>query len=182
MKLKKSMQISLCGLLAAIMIVVMLLGSIVPFASILCPALAGLFMVPVIRECGSRLSFILFLGVSMLSLLLIPDKEIALLFTFLFGLYPLLRLYMDKIHPHPLRIVIKLLLCNLLLLLVYSLLFFVISPALFQAKFSGKALWFLIVILVMTNLAFLLYDKCLARITFLYEYKLRNKLFRTIGR
>ena len=178
MKLRKSMQIALCGLLGAIMVVTMLLGSIFPLTTILCPAIAGLFFIPVVRECGLSSTLILYITVSILSLLLIPDKEAALLYVLLLGPYPLVRPLFNRIPFQPIQILVKLVFCNILVAVVYALLLFIIAPAAFVSEFSAYTTATLLVLLGMTNLAFLLYDLCLNRISFLYEYKLRNQIFR----
>jgi hypothetical protein len=175
LKLNKSKQIALCGLLGAMMVVTMLLGSIFPLTSILCPALAGLFLIPANRECGFGFALMLYICVSVLSLLLVPDKEAALLFSLLLGPYPLLRPYFNRISIKPLNIAVKLLFCNLLVAVVYVLLLFVVAPAAFSEEYSSTAM--LLLLLVMTNLSFFVYDIFLHRISFLYEYKFRDKLF-----
>ncbi len=177
--MKKSMSIALSGLLGAIMIVVMLLGNILPLTSVLCPAIAGFCLIPARRECGLPLAIALFLAVSMLSLILLPDKESALFFTLLLGLYPLCRHGLNRISTRWMRIVCKLLLCNLLLVLIYLLLLFVLIPAALTTEFSDVGTVSMLFLLLMGNVAFFLYDTCLGRLSFLYEYKLRNKLFRS---
>jgi len=178
MKLKKSMSISLCGLLGALMIVTMLLGNILPLTSVLCPAIAGLFLVPAMRECGFSYALMLFLVVSILSLFLLPDKEAALLFSLLLGLYPLCRPTLNRIALRPVQLVSKLLFFNISLFAIYALLLFILAPAALIAEFSAYTGATLLLLLLMGNAAFFLYDTCLKRITFLYEYKLRAKLFR----
>lgn len=178
MKLGKSKQIALCGLLGAIMVVTMLLGSIFPLTSILCPAIAGLFLISAVRECGAGPALMLYIGVSLLSLLLVPDKEAALLYSLLLGPYPLLRPYFNRISLQPLKIVAKLLFCNFLVALIYALLLFVLSPAAFAVEASNYTMPVLIVLLAIGNFTFLVYDTFLTRISFLYEFKLRDKLFR----
>lgn len=179
MKLQKSMSIAFCGLLAALMIVTMLLGNILPLTSVLCPAIAGFFLIPALRECGRGFAYLLYLAVSLLSLMLLPDKETALLFGLLLGLYPLCRSALNRISLAPLRLITKLLFCNLMFAASYSLLLFVFAPTLFAAEFSMYGTLTIIVLLLLGNLGFFLYDLCLGRISFLYEYKLRNRLFRS---
>lgn len=178
MKLQKSMSIAFCGLLAALMIVTMLLGNVLPLTTVLCPAVAGFFLLPALRECGFSHSLMLFLAVSILSLLLLPDKESALLFSLLLGLYPLFRTSINRISPAPLRVITKFLFCNLMFAAIYILLIFVFAPTVFAAEFSSYGTLTIGFLILLGNLGFFLYDVCLGRISFLYEYKLRNQLFR----
>lgn len=179
MTMKKSMSIALAGLLGAIMIVTMLLGNILPLTSVLCPAIAGFCLIPARRECGRSLAIALYLAVSALSLILLPDKESALFFTLLLGLYPLCRNGLNRIATRWIRTLCKLLLCNLLLVTIYLLLLFVLVPAALAADFSNYGTVGACFLLFMGNVAFFLYDNCLGRVAFLYEYKLRGKLFRS---
>lgn len=175
--MKKSMSIALCGLTGALMTVTMLLGSVLPLSTMLFPAIAGLFLLPILRECGFSAALTLYFVVAALSLLLLPDKEAALLFTLLLGLYPLCRPSMNRIPHRTLRMVLKLLLCNLLLVAVYALLLFVIAPAALLEEFHAYSLLSIILLLALANVAFFVYDLCLTRVSFLYEYKLRAQLF-----
>ncbi len=67
-------------------------------------------------------------AVSLLALLFVPDKEVALIFVFLLGYYPLAKPYFERIRPAVLRCVCKLLLCNAAVLAMYGLLL-VLIPA-----------------------------------------------------
>ncbi len=174
---KGSKKAALCGLLGALMIIVMLLGSIVPIASLLCPAIAGLFLIPAIRECGMHNGISLYGATAILSLILLPDKEVALLFTMLLGPLPLLQPLLNRISPYPLRLLAKLLVCNLLLVLCYTLLLLVLAPAGLAAELGAYSRGMLSLLLVLFNVMFIVYDICIAKITFLYECKLRNRLF-----
>lgn len=174
---RNSMQVALCGLLASLMIIVMLLGSIVPMAALLCPAIAALFLIPAIRECGMSTGISLYGATAVLSLILVPDKEVALLFTMFMGPIPLLRPLIDRISPRPLRIFIKLLACNLLLVLCYTILLLVFTPTGLGAELGSYTLGMLLILLFLFNLLFLFFDVSITKITYLYEFKLRNKLF-----
>ena len=174
---ERSSKVALCGLLAALMVIVMLLGSIVPVAALLCPALAGLFLIPAIREYGMGTGVSLYGATAVLSLVLLPDKEVALLFTLILGPFPLLRPFLDRIVLRPLRVLTKLLLCSLLLVLCYTLLLLVLAPAGLEAELGAYSRGMLILLLILFNVMFLFYDICITRITALYEYKLRGRLF-----
>ena len=60
-------------------------------------------------------------AVSLLSLLFVPDKEVALVFVFLLGYYPLVKPKLERIRPKLLRGACKLLLCNGAVLAMYGL-------------------------------------------------------------
>ncbi len=174
---KDSNKAALCGLLGALMIIVMLLGSIVPIASLLCPAIAALFLIPAIRECGMRGGISLYGATAILSLILLPDKEVSLLFGILLGPFLLLQPLLNRMTLRPLRVFAKLLVANLLLVLCYTLLLLVLAPAGLTAELGTYSRWMLSLLLILFNMMFIVYDICIAKIIVLYEDKLRNRLF-----
>ena len=85
MRNRLSFRVAFCGVLAALMIAVMLLGTMIPTTTYICPALAGVLLLPVVWEFGFRTGALLYLAVALLSLILSPNKEAALFFVLLFG-------------------------------------------------------------------------------------------------
>ena len=168
--------VALCGLLAAAAVTVMALGTILPVGTFCCPALAGLLLVPVLDLYGSGLALAWYGAVGILSLLLAPDREAALIFLFL-GYYPVLKPYFRRIQPKILRIPAKLLLFNAAIALLYSLLLFVIGMASVQAEFAAASHAMLAVILFLGNLTFFLYDILLDRMTLLWQKRWKKTLF-----
>lgn len=57
------------------MIAVRLLGTMIPTTTYICPALAGVLLLPVVWEFGFRTGALLYLAVALLSLILSPNKE-----------------------------------------------------------------------------------------------------------
>ena len=68
-------RMALCGVLAALAVALMFLGGTVPFASIACPVLASLVLIPVYCECGWRWGLLWYAAVAALAALLAPEKE-----------------------------------------------------------------------------------------------------------
>ena len=86
----KSREIALCGMLNALAVVVMNLGSIVPLATFCTPLIAMLVLLPVMEEFGAKMGWAAWFSVSVLSLLLVTDRETALVYVF-FGWWPMVR-------------------------------------------------------------------------------------------
>ena len=72
--------VALGGVLAAVAVVIMSLGGMIPIATYVCPMLCAITQFVVIRFCGKRIAWIWFCVVSVLSLLLGPDKEAVMVF------------------------------------------------------------------------------------------------------
>ena len=112
MRNRTSFRVAFCGVLAALMVVIMLLGTMIPATEYLCPALAGVLSIPVVWEFGGKTSGLLYAAVALLSLILAPNKEAALFFVLLFGWYPLARPKLQHLKAKALRVVLKLVLFN----------------------------------------------------------------------
>lgn len=108
----KSWSMAYCGMAAALCVALMLLGTIIPIAMFIAPAVASFLIATVCMECGITMAWTAYAAVSLLGLLFVPDKEIALIFTVLLGYYPLVKPRFDRIRPRALQLVCKLLLCN----------------------------------------------------------------------
>ena len=172
-----SRRVAFCGILAALMLVIMLLGTMIPAATFICPMLAGALSIPVLWEFGTRSGILLYLAVSVLSLILAPDKEAALMFVCLLGWYPILRPKIQHLPQKPLRVGIKLVLFNAALVAVYALLLFVFTMPDLQAEAAEWTLPLLVVMILVGNVVFLLFDLLLYRLTEQYVVRLRPKLF-----
>ena len=177
MRNRTSFRVALSGVLAALMVVVMLLGTLIPGTTYLCPALAGAFLVPVVWELGVRNGGLAFAVVSLLSLFLAPDKQAALFFVLLFGWYPLLRPSLQRMRQKAVRWVVKFLLFNLALAAIALVTVFVLGLPLFGAEEKNGTVLVLVGMLVLGNIAFQLYDLLLGRLGDWYVMRLRPKLF-----
>ena len=116
---RKSRQTALCGLLAALSVVILSLGSIIPLATFACPMLAMVCLLPVAGSYGLGTSLLVYAAVSVLAVLLCADKELALFYAFL-GWYPALRPRLAPL-PRPLRAAVKAGLFALALTAMYAL-------------------------------------------------------------
>ena len=94
----KARQMALGGMLAAVCIVIMCLGSIIPVNTYVCPVLCILTGAMVLDRCGRRAGWCHYLAVAVLAMLLAPDREAALVYAFL-GYYPMIRPFFEKLGP-----------------------------------------------------------------------------------
>ena len=76
--MKKTNRIALGGLMAALSVAAMLMTGIVPMADFALPAIAGIFLAPVVVEAGYKAAWLCYGAVSLLSILVAPMKECAL--------------------------------------------------------------------------------------------------------
>ena len=170
----KSREIALCGMLNALAVVLMNLGSLVPLATFCTPLLAMLVLLPVLEEYGARMGWAAWVSVSILSLLLVTDRETALVYVF-FGWYPMVRPKVAAIKSKVLRFGVKLLICNGLIFTLYGLvlrLMGLTADLLHSTRLMNALL------LILGNLVFFLTDLVLQRMTLVWTVKLRKRFFK----
>ena len=181
MKARKSWAMAYCGMAAALSVALMLLGAVVPVLMFIAPAVASLLIATVCVECGKTMALTAYGAVSLLSLLFVPDKEIALIFTVLLGYYPLVKPRFDRIRPRALQLVCKLLLCNGAVLAMYGLLLVLVPAGSISQELRTTALAMTLLTLAMGNVAFALYDRALCNLLLLYKLRWQPKLHKMLG-
>lgn len=172
---KTSKQIALGGLSAALCIVIMMTTALIPFATYALPALAGILLIPIAVEFGISTAWITYSAVSLLSILMVPDRETALMFIAFFGYYPFLKLKLDTVKLRLVRIFLKLAIFNITISASYMALIWVFGLYYLAGELQGG---FGIVLLVIGNIFFPVYERALKNVTLLYYHRIRKTLFR----
>ena len=169
----KSREIALCGMMNALAVVLLSLGGLVPAATYCAPLLAMAVLLPVQEEYGKKMALTAWVSVSLLALMLTPDRETALVYVF-FGWYPVARPQIAALPFRLLRLAVKLLIANGSILLLYGavLRLMGLTDDLLEGTFLLNA-----ALLVMGNVVFLLLDKALERLIFLWHRKFRKYFF-----
>lgn len=152
-------QIAFGGIFAALALVIMNLGSLIPIATYVCPMLCMLILAFVTKMCGNRIGWAWYGAVAILSVLMAPDKEAAAVFVFL-GFYPIVKPKFDKMR---FPLIPKLALFNVLILLMYWLLLHLLGMEQIAAEFEGMGKILTGAMLLMGNVIFLLLDFALNR-------------------
>ena len=178
---QKSWAMAYCGIVAALCVALMLLGVVIPIAMFIAPAVAGFLIATVCVECGMQMALTAYAAVSLLALLFVPDKEVALIFTVLLGYYPLAKPKFERIRPALLRCVCKLLLCNGAVLAMYGLIYLLVPMGSISQELHATATAAALATLAMGNVAFLLYDRALHNMLMMYRLVWQPKLHKTLG-
>lgn len=171
----KSRYIALCGVLSALAVVCLMLGGVIPAAVLCGPILAMAALLPVLEELGPRAAGTAYAATAILGLLLTPERETALVYVF-FGWYPILRPKIAALPSRPLRLAARLGICNAAALVLYGAALRVLG---LTEDLLESAWIFNVLLLAMGNVVFLLTDAALARLTNLWHWKLKKRLFRT---
>ena len=165
----QSRKMALCGMMAALSVVILCLGGMIPLATFACPMLAMLCLIPAVCGYGTGTALLLYGAASILALLLGPDKEIALLYVFL-GWYPGVRPRLGII-PRSVRWAVKSALFTLAVVAMYALVLHLFRLEAVVEEFSEYSAAMTAVLLMMGNITFLLFDRAMARMTYLYQKK-----------
>ncbi len=159
---------AISGITAALSVVVMI-GSLFPSLSYAIPMVAGGILIIPVAEFGAKKSIPVYISVFILSLIIpVVAKDAALMYLFLFGLYPLLQFSFERIRIKILRVLLKLLYFNAAAILSVWLAWVV-----FSLPFTDESttVWILAGMLVIGNFVFLFYDLALYKFAYLYDVK-----------
>ena len=148
-------RMALGGMLAALAVVTMSLGGLIPIATYVSPMLCAILLQVVLLSCGVRVAWAWYGAI--LAVLLSPDKEAAAVFVFL-GYYPIVKPKLDRTRPAWLW---KGLLFNGSIGVMYFLLLRLFGMAELGEEFAEFGLVMLLVLLAMGNFTFFLLDRLL---------------------
>ncbi len=145
--------------MAALAIVIMCLGGLIPFATFICPMFCLMLTKLVKNLCGRRIAWAWYGAVAVLSLLLAPDKEAAAVFVFL-GYYPIVKPWMDRQRFSALY---KAALFNAAILVMYWLLIRIFGLSEIAADYEEAGTVMTVIMLLLGNVTFFMMDMILGR-------------------
>lgn len=160
----KTKNTALCGMLTALSVVLMLFTAVIPVFMYVLPIVTGILVLFAEKIINKKWALGVYFSVSVLSLLLLTDKESALTYCLFFGYYPVIKTELEKI-PALLVWVCKLLLFNTAAVLIGVLGIFVFGLSADEYNEFGKIT--VPLLLAMANAVFVLYDVTLSKNTVL---------------
>lgn len=149
--------VAMGGVFAALAVIVMSLGTIIPVATYVCPVTCMLILQIVVKFVGARMGWAWYGAVAVLALLLAPDKEAAAVFACL-GYYPIVK---PKLDSRKWKWLWKALLFNGSILVLYWILLHLIGMEQLVSEFAGMGIAMTAVLLVLGNVTFILLDRLL---------------------
>ena len=158
MRQNNTKKIALGGVLAAVAVVIMCLGGFIPIATYVCPMLCCATQLLVFQFCGKRIAWTWFVVVCILSVLMGPDKEAAMVFVAI-GYYPMVKPLLDRSH---FSVIFKILYFNISIIVVYSIMIYLFGMHEIAAENMEFGMMGLAVILILGNVTFFLLDRLLA--------------------
>lgn len=170
--MKNSKVIAYSGVATALSVVMLFLGSIFWVLGYTMPLVASLVMIILLDSISQKSALLTFVSTSIISFILLNDKECVLLYVLFFGYYPLIRDKINDIKPKFLSYLLKFITFNAAMVLTQVLCVYV-----FGIPFDdmlGK--WGIVVFVLCLNLVFVVFDKLYTLLLKLYRIKLKKKV------
>ncbi len=171
-----SYRVALGGIVSALCLVTMFLAGVLPAFYLLLPMIAGVLMMIIAVEVSRSWAFLTYIAVSLLSLLVTFDKEAALVFIMIFGHYPIVRLYLQKIPLKGLRAFIKLIIFNICVLSYFYVTVYIFGLDEMLEEFDDYGKYGAYAMLALCNVVFLMYDVNLDACYNIYRRRFAAKL------
>ena len=157
MRRNSAKQIALGGVMAALAVVIMCLGGLIPVATYVCPMLCAVLLMIVLSQTGKKIAWAWYGAVAVLSLLLGPDKEAAAVFVFL-GYYPIIKPWLDQ---RKLAFLWKLVLFNVAIFAMYGMLIYLFGLTDLASDFQEAGMILTAITLVLGNTTLFILDALL---------------------
>ena len=173
-----TMKIALCGVLGALAVTILMMGFLFPFATYVCPAMAACLLLIIVYEYGVKTGLTLYAAISCLGLMLVPDQELVFMFIFVFGLYSVIKMPLDRKLGKKTRLIAKFAYINISLIISYGILLFIFPVAALVNEFRDYGAPFVALLVAMFWLVFFMYDKASESVLIIYIRKFRKMFFK----
>ena len=164
-------QLTICAMLAALGVIFLGIGSLLEVLDISMAVIASLCVIIAVIEYGKGAPWMVYAAISLLSLLLIPNRLPAIFFALFFGFYPIIKEKLERKSK---------VVCWLLKELIFNVCLAVIIALYFLLFFQGFSLniplhWLIVIVVLLCELVFILYDIALTRMISFYVINIRKR-------
>ncbi len=179
-KNKSASSVAFGGIISALAVLMMFFTGIFPFATYALPALSGLLLVVIVIDHGLKWAWCVYAAISVLVILITPDREAAAMFVLFFGYYPILKSILERTRHRVLEYVIKFIIFNVAMVVSYLLIIHVLGIPDILEEFGELGKYGVWIMLGLGNIVFILYDITISRLIYLYTGWLKPKLFKNV--
>ena len=180
--MKTTKRITLSAAAVALSVVILLMSSFLGLMELTVGALASLLVVFIFIEVKGSYPYLVWLATSTLSILLLPTKEIGVAYLVIFGIYPILKAYIERL-PRAVWVTVKLLYFALVIG-VFIFLFELVSGVSFFSELDGVSAglikWAKLGVIALFIFALFVYDMFVTVMIRLYFLKFREKFKRLL--
>ncbi len=176
----KSFRIAFCGLVSALALVMMLITGLVPVGTYALPLFAGALLIAVVIEFGVGYALAAYAAVSILSLFLSGDKEAVVYFIAFFGYYPIIKSLIERLRSKAAAWVIKFAVFTAAIVAAFFVCKFVLAIP--DEEFTVFGFYLPWAFLIVGEIFFPIYDRCISVLVAAYVMKIRGRLFKSAPR
>ncbi|MGM9629805.1 hypothetical protein [Butyricicoccus sp.] len=119
-KQDKTRRLTFCAIMTALGVLLLMMGSMMPGMRVAFTAIAGVVAALAVVQGNLAYGLLTVVATAILSALIVPAKEIALLYATFFGPYTLVKNLIERLHKLPLEWVLKLLFCGIVAMLLFT--------------------------------------------------------------
>ena len=172
MKSSNTRSIAFGGVLSSLLIILIVLSSYIPTNRLSIFFIMSLIGMIIIFEFNTFLYMLVFVCVSALGFLMMGNKVLIVPYVSFFGIYPLVKLFIEKLNRLALEFVIKIIFFVVVLSVSYIIWGRLLIP---EIKSVKDYLW---IIPILSIILFILYDILLSKCMDYYNYRLRKYIRR----
>lgn len=170
--MSQSAKTAIGGMITALSVVILMPTALDLFVYAL-PAMAGMLTMFAVIELGKKWSIGVFAAVSLISILLVPNKEAAVMYLAFFGYYPIAKAFLESKLPKVPEYICKFLLFNVSVVAAYAVLIKIFGMPFDElmglTEDDGLLKRFAVPIMLgLGNLVFIVFDIALTRIVTVY--------------
>lgn len=162
-------KIALNGILGALAVICLLMATILPTNRLSFYALSSFFIAIAIIESGLRAGWLFYAATSLLSLIVVPEKLGLVPYVVFFGIYGLVKYYIEKLDKLAIEYVLKFVYFNICMGIAL-----LSASKLFGYSLTAKLPWWLLIIAL--EIVFLIYDFVYTLFISYYRDKLKPRL------
>lgn len=117
-----SKKITYSGILLGLNIVLLLISNLISINTMFFMGLASLIISVIVMEYGVNTGLVFYIASIILSFIVMPNKSQWLLYTLTFGIYGLVKYFIEKGRPIYIEVILKLIFANLVAVILYLIL------------------------------------------------------------
>lgn len=167
--MKQSSKCALGGIVAALSLVMMISVAVIPFLTYALPAAAGMLIVFMVIETDKKWAFGVYCTVAILGAILVPNKEVAVMYLAFFGYYPIIKAVFEAKLNAVIGWILKIAAFVATMVVSYALMIKFMGVTIDETEEFGAMA--IPILLGMGTLAFILYDIALTKMITLYLIK-----------
>ena len=164
--MKNTKKLTFSAVLSALAVAIMYIGAMLEVLDLSTAAVASICVMLILTELGMKYAFLSYACIGVLSFLILPTKYAAIMFIGFLGFYPMAKAFFERKFTGFVCLILKFALLNVCIFLMLLVVRYVMV----------EALWFEIMVLVLANIVFVVFDVALTRLLRAYVFVWRKKL------